>query len=79
MRISRVVMAPGRMAQRVLFGGYDHARSAKLMATLDAVNDRHGRGTLVPAAVGFKKEWSTKFEMRSRRYTTNWGELPEVR
>ena len=72
-------LVPPAVAQRVLFGGYDHDRSAKLMAALDAVNDRHGRGTLVPAAVGFKKEWSTKFEMRSPRYTTSWDELPEVR
>lgn len=26
-----------------------------------------------------QKEWSTKFEMRSPRYTTNWDELPEAR
>lgn len=48
------------------------------MIAMDAVNARHGRGTLVPAAVGFKKEWATKFEMRSPRYTTRWDELPEV-
>lgn len=76
---SRFTWTTSAVAQRVLFGSYDHERSAKLMAALDAVNDRHGRGTLVPAADGFKKEWSTKFEMRSPRYTTNWDELPTVR
>jgi hypothetical protein len=35
-------------------------------------------GTVVPTAGGFEKSrtWSTKFEMRSPRYTTSVAELP---
>lgn len=51
-------------APRPLFDGIDRERSARLMAALDAVNARFGRGTLVPAAAGLKRPWSTKFERR---------------
>jgi len=39
---------------------------------------RFGRGTVVPARAGLaeKRTWSTKFEMRSPRYTTQVAELP---
>ena len=42
--------------------------------------DRFGRGTVVPCAAGFapEREWSTKFEMQSLRYTTRVDELPVV-
>jgi DNA polymerase V len=43
-------------------------------------NRRWGRATVVPAAVGIaaKSAFTTKFEMRSPRYTTQWDELPKV-
>ena len=37
---------------------------------------RWGRGTLVPAAAGLKRPWSTRFERRSPRHTTRLDELP---
>ena len=50
------------------------------MEALDARNRRFGRGAVVPDSVGFapKREWSTKFETRSPRYTTRVDELPIV-
>lgn len=63
-------------AQRPLFDQMDHVRSAKLMAAMDLVNATHGRGTIVPASVGFVHPSATRFEMRSPRYTTRWDELP---
>jgi DNA polymerase V len=50
------------------------------MAALDACNRRFGRGAVVPATAGLaeKRDWSTKFEMRSPRYTTRLDELPVV-
>jgi DNA polymerase V len=37
-----------------------------------------GRGAVVPACAGLveKRDWSTKFEMRTPRYTTQVSELP---
>ncbi|WP_348642144.1 DUF4113 domain-containing protein [Methylobacterium sp. WL6] len=48
------------------------------MEALDACNRLYGRGSLVVASAGVVKDrsWSTKFEMRSPRYTTRIGELP---
>lgn len=48
----------------------------QFMSTLDEVNAEFGRGTLRPAASGFKREWHMKREMLSRAYTTRWEELP---
>ena len=61
-----------------LFDSIDRERSARLMAALDAVNARFGRGTLVPAAARLKRPWSTKFERRSPCCTTRVAELPRV-
>jgi DNA polymerase V len=48
------------------------------MSALDKVNTKYGRGTLFPAAAGIQKPWSTKFGMRSPRFTTRVDELPVV-
>lgn len=50
------------------------------MVALDACNERFGHGTVVPGSTGFaqRRDWSTKFEMRSPRYTTRLAELPVI-
>ncbi|KQP59744.1 Y-family DNA polymerase [Methylobacterium sp. Leaf108] len=66
---------------RALIGQLDRKRSGPLMAAMDACNARFGRGSVVPARAGLaaKRTWSTKFEMRSPRYTTQVTELPTAR
>ncbi|KQT86465.1 Y-family DNA polymerase [Methylobacterium sp. Leaf466] len=66
---------------RALIGQLDRERSGPLMAAMDACNARFGRGSVVPARAGLaaKRTWSTKFEMRSPRYTTQVAELPTAR
>ena len=61
-------------------GQLDREHGAALMQALDACNRRFGRGAVVPGTAGFapKRAWSTKFEMRSPRYTTRVDELPVV-
>ena len=63
---------------RALIGQLDRERSGPLMAAIDACNARFGRGSVVPARAGLeaKRTWSTKFEMRTPRYTTQVSELP---
>ncbi|GJD66995.1 DUF4113 domain-containing protein [Methylobacterium frigidaeris] len=48
------------------------------MAAMDACNSRFGREAVVPARAGLvdKRIWSTKFEMRSPRFTTRLNEVP---
>lgn len=57
----------------------DPVRPEKLMAALDAVNNRFGRGTLRPGGIRQVTPWSTRAANRSPRYTTRLSDLMEVR
>jgi DNA polymerase V len=57
----------------------DHAKSARLMAAMDAINQTHGRGSLVPASTTLGKDWRMKQESRSPSYTTRIEDVPVVR
>lgn len=49
-----------------------------LMSTLDELNERYGRGTLLMASAGLdgkRRVWSMKQERRTPRYTTCWDEM----
>ncbi len=71
-------LVPLTESPRALIGRLDRERSGPLMAALDACNARWGRGSVVPARAGVatKREWNTKFEMRTPRYTTSIDEVP---
>lgn len=56
----------------------DTVRSKKLMATLDGINRRWGKGSLHVAAEGVQKAWQMKRTKLSPRYTTDWAGLPKV-
>ena len=64
---------------RDLLPTVDPVRSEKLMAALDSVNAKFGRGTLRPGGIRPVKPWSTRANNRSPRYTTRFTELMEVR
>ncbi len=47
----------------------------RLMTTLDEINHRYGRGTLLMASAGLagnRRVWSMKQERRTPEYTTDW-------
>jgi DNA polymerase V len=69
-------LVPASQVQPDLFDHQDRPRSTRLMAALDAVNDRWGAGTLEYAASGLTKAWKTQFHRRSPAYTTDWNALP---
>jgi len=50
-----------------------------LMAALDKVNAKMGRGTLQPLSTGIRPTWKTRFGKLSPSYLTRWSELPLVR
>ncbi len=64
---------------RSLFPTRDPAKSARLMAALDAVNARFGRGALRPLSTGLARPWSTRHARLSPRYTTRVDELMEAK
>ncbi len=69
---------PRSMAQASLFVPESDGRSERLMAAMDAINGRWGRGTMRVAAEGIDKAWRMKRGKLSPRYTTEWSELPSV-
>ena len=71
-------LIPMGTAPRPLFDRRDREQSERLMSAIDAVNGKFGRGTIAPAAAGIRREWQTKFELRSPRYTTRVAELGPV-
>lgn len=71
-------LRPRTMAQASLFADLEDDRGRQLMATLDAINGRWGRGTLRSAAGGMEKPWQMKRQRLSPRYTTDWEGLPVV-
>jgi DNA polymerase V len=73
-------LVPLEGSQRALIGAMDRERSASLMNALDTCNSRWGRGSVVIAAAGLPEQrgWSTKFDMRSPRWTTRIDEVPVV-
>ncbi|GEP09782.1 Y-family DNA polymerase [Methylobacterium gnaphalii] len=74
-----VDLVPLAASQRALIGQLDREHGAAVMAAMDACNARFGRGAVVPARAGLERAragWSTKFEMRTPRYTTRIDELP---
>jgi DNA polymerase V len=50
------------------------------MTVMDKINNKYGRTTVTLAAAGLgQKKWHMRQEYLSRRYTTSWDELAEVR
>ncbi len=71
-------LVPAGQTQADLFDDQDRGKSKRLMAALDAVNDRWGAGALRDASSGINKTWQTQFHRRSPAYTTDWNALPVV-
>ena len=49
------------------------------MTSLDAVNTRFGKKTLVLASEGMSRSWQLRADHRSPRYTTRLSDLPVVK
>lgn len=63
-----------------LFGfSAERPKSSKLMATMDGLNQKYGRGTVKLASEGIQKSWVMKRNLKSPNYTGDWTELPVVR
>ncbi|ALM54064.1 Y-family DNA polymerase [Halomonas huangheensis] len=54
-------------------------QSDKLMATLDAIKRRHGKGAVFLAAQGVSQPWYMRQKFRSPEYTTRWTDIPCVK
>lgn len=54
-------------------------RSSQRMQALDAINRKHGKGTVRYAAEDLSQRWQPRKRMSSPRYTSAWDDLPEVK
>jgi DNA polymerase V len=72
-------LAPAQSFHADLWAEPDSERSKSLMRAVDRINDDHGRGTLRYAMAGTRQRWRMKAECHSKRFTTEWDELLEVR
>jgi DNA polymerase V len=69
---------PKTHTQMSIFDTVDRVRQDVVTKTVDRINIELGAGSIHYAATGVKREWRTKAEKKSPRYTTNWKELPGV-
>jgi DNA polymerase V len=49
-----------------------------LLKTIDRLNLEHGRGSVIFASEGVKRNWGAKSVWRSPSYTQDWTKLPKV-
>lgn len=58
------------------------ARPANLMAAMDKINARYGKGTVHPGSTGIddqRRTWRMRQERRTPDYTTRWEDMPIAR
>lgn len=68
-------LSPAGVDQVDLFAQGDDDRSSRLMATMDALNRRMGRGAVFFAGQGIQRRWIAQSKMQSGAYTTRWSQL----
>jgi DNA polymerase V len=58
----------------------EKSRQKDLMSVMDTINNQYGHATVTLASAGLgQKKWHMRRKFLSRRYTTSWAELAEVR
>ena len=76
-------LVPGNVLQGELdLEDEDHRDRTPLMAALDALNQRYGKGTVHSGSTGGTnkgKDWGMKQERRTPQYTTRWEDVPIAR
>jgi DNA polymerase V len=71
-------ITPNTQRQNDLFVESEPAEESKLMAVLDRVNQRFGRGVVRISSQDAGEEWGMRQERKSPAYTTSWVELPSA-
>lgn len=66
---------PEHVIQPDLFATKEDGCSASIMATIDEINAKYGRGTLKLSSDGATNAWGMRTDNKSPQYTTNWNEI----
>jgi len=72
-------LVPDSSIQGNLFAENENQNDRYLMDMIDNINFSQRDDILKFACTGLQRNWKMRQELRSPRYTTRWGELPEVR
>jgi DNA polymerase V len=73
------IVQRGQVQMNLFHSSREGEKEIALMKTMDEINQRWGRGTIIPAASGFSRPWWMRQTRRSARFTTSWTELPVVK
>lgn len=71
-------LCPANQVPADLFSGFNAPgteRARNLMATLDEINAKMGRGTVRSAGEGIQKPWAMRSDNKSAAFTTDWEQL----
>lgn len=68
-------IGPEHIIQTDLFADQEDVASASVMATMDEINAKYGRGTLKLSNDGARNAWGMRADNKSPHYTTNWDEI----
>jgi len=72
-------LQPKKTIQATLFDDpVEQVKSASMMRTMDAINQKMGPGSLTLAASGIQHRWAMRRDRKSPNYTTDWNKLPMV-
>lgn len=72
-------LAPGAIRQGTLFDApREREKSVRVMAALDALNQRFGRDAVHLGSAGLAPRWAMRAENKTPCYTTRWDELPRA-
>ncbi len=75
-----MALEPQNTAQQYLFDQpYQDSRRQTLMKTVDAFNRSTNHGKIFWAAEGMDKPWYMKQSNKSKRFTTRWDEILEIK
>ncbi len=75
-------LVPAHSLQTDLLGAVNLAtdqRSQHRMLAVDAINAKHGQGSLHYAAENLSDSWKPRRHLSSPRYTSSWDELPSAK
>lgn len=72
-------LVPEGGQQRDLFNySANDVKASKLMATIDELNRKYGRGKVRLASEGFNQSWAMRRDFKSPNYIGDWNELPII-
>ena len=72
-------LVPDNSIQANLFAGEHQHQKRFLMEAVDNINFSHRDDIIKFAASGLKRNWKMRQELRSKRFTTRWNELYEIK